>query len=336
MKFRSLLSFFTLLTILACAPAEPEMSLAEKFKNLDQIILEMQKEGEKMSTELDSVAHFYAYLISNKDSILARNQPTKYRFQGPFSTNLPGVDSSLSSIILLNTTPDRSKALEEVIFTNPIDSVFAHFYRTHPIIAQVYSNSSLQVSRIYPAFDAKNLTDPNLDVREFNFFYEADRKNNPSGKLVWIPDAYIDPAGKGWILSIIHPVYDQDSLSAVVGVDFTVTELIETYLESVEGEFIIVNGKADIVAGKSSAIESLNMPPLKNHVYRETVKSNYFRVSDFNLFNSKSQEVRIMAQRLLQEGDSVFQFLTEPQLNGAVMRPFSEIDWYLIEIFPKQ
>jgi hypothetical protein len=237
---------------------------------------------------------------------------------------------------VLNTTPDRSKALEEIILTNPMDSVFAHFIRTHPIVAQVYSNSSLQVCRIYPAFDAKNITDPNLDVRDFNFFYEADRKHNPSGKLVWIPDAYIDPAGKGWILSIIHPVYEQDSLSAVVGVDFTVMDLIETYLESVPGEMIIVNGKADIVAGKSSAIESLNMPPLKNHVYRETVKSNYFRVSDFNLFNSKSQEVRTMAQRLLQDGDSVFQFTLEPQLTEAVMRPFSEIDWYLIEIFPKQ
>jgi hypothetical protein len=321
---------------LACAPSEPEVSTAEKLSKLDQVIFEMQKEGEKISIELDSAAHFYAFLLSKKDSILARNLPSKYRFQGPFSTNSPGLDSSLSSIILLNTTPDRSKALTEVILTDPMDSVFAHFFRTHPIVAQVYSNSSLQVTRIYPAFDAKNLTDPNLDVREFNFFYEADRAHNPSRKLVLIPDAYIDPAGKGWILSIIHPVYEQDSLSAVIGVDITVTDLIETYLESVPGEMIIVNGKADIVAGKSSAIEYLSMPPLKNHVYQETVKSNYFRVSDFNLFNSKSQEVRTMAQRLLQEGDSVFQFSTEPQLIGAVMRPFSEIDWYLIEIFPTQ
>lgn len=327
--FTSCMGFFS------CTGSKPDTDMTAHLAKLQLLVQKMQEEGERMSEDLDTVAHYYAYLISNKDSILATDPPMKYRFIGPFSTNLPGKDSSLSSVMILNTTPDKAAALTEIRLTNPIDSVFKGFYDSYSIVAQVYSNSSLQVGRVYPSYDAKNITDPNIDVTKFNFFYEANRQNNPSKGLVWIPDAYIDPAGKGWILSIIHPVYDGDSLSAVIGVDFTVSDLIETFLERVEGQLILVNSKGDIVAGKSAAIEALSMPPLKNHVYRETVNSDFFRISDFNLFNSKSKEVREMAKKFLQEKDSVYHFEAEPNLNEALAIPFSSIDWYLIEIFPE-
>ena len=77
-------------------------------------------------------------------------------------------------------------------------------------------------------------------------------------------------------------MYDQDELFAVLGIDITVDHLIQRFLEDTNGDYLIVNKKGDIVAGKSSAIEALSMPPLKNHVYRETIQSDNFRISDFN------------------------------------------------------
>lgn len=333
MKFPHFFSLIILFGFYSCTTTDKNMPTPEKLDKLRVLVDQMQEEMEKISNDLDTVAHYYAFLISHRDSILATEPPLKYRFEGPFSTNQPGVDSTLSSVMILNTTPDREAALSEIRLTNSMDSVYGGLFNEYSIVAQVYSNSSLQVCRVYPSFDAKNITDPNIDVTDFNFFYEANLENNPSKGLVWIPDAYIDPAGKGWILSIIHPVYDGDSLSAVVGVDFTVSDLIETFLEQTEGEFILVNSSGDIVAGKAAAIEALSMPLLRNHVYRETIKSDFFRISDFNLFNSKSKEVRDMAKRFLEEKDSVFYFSTEPGINKALMMPFSKIDWYLIEIF---
>lgn len=303
------------------------------LERIQGLMAEMEKEAQEMASQLDEVAHFYEKLVGKRDSVLAKSAALKYTFEGSFSTNLPEQDSSLSSVIILNTTSDRKKAEEEVRLTNSLDSLFASFFQKNKMAVQIYSNSALQVSRVYPAYDARNIVDPDIDVTTFNFYYEADSAHNPARGLVWIPDAYVDPAGKGWILSLIHPIYDGDKLFAVLGVDFTVSTLIQNYLESVEGNFILVNGKGDIVAAKGEATEFLGMPPLKNHVYRETIQADNFRISDFNLFHSKSAEVRKMAQAMIFEKKNRYEFVDEANLKAAVGLPFKKIDWYLIELF---
>jgi hypothetical protein len=118
-------------------------------------------------------------------------------------------------------------------------------------------------------------------------------------------------------------------------VDYTVSDLIQNYFESKDGNFILVNGKGDIVAAKGEAIEFLGMPPLKNHIYRETIQADNFRISDFNLFSSKSAEVRKMAQALIFEKKNKFDFVDEANLKSALGLSFQKIDWYLIELFPE-
>lgn len=332
--FRVLL-FSCLITFFYSCEKKKEPLVDKGLERIQGLMAEMEKEAQKMSTELDEVAHLYEYLVQKRDSVLEKSVSLKYTFDGPFSTNLPEQDSSLSSIIILNTTSDRSKAEEEVRLTNSLDSLFASFFKKNKMAVQIYSNSAMQVSRVYPAYDVKNIVDPDIDVTAFNFYYEADSAHNPSRGLVWIPDAYVDPAGKGWILSLVHPIYEKDKLFAVLGVDFTVSALIQNYLESVEGNFILVNGKGDIVAAKGEATEFLGMPPLKNHVYRETIQADNFRISDFNLFHSKSAEVRKMAQTLIFEKKNRYDFVDEVNLKSAVGLSFKKIDWYLIELFPE-
>ncbi|GMQ24146.1 hypothetical protein Aoki45_08280 [Algoriphagus sp. oki45] len=312
----------------------PEKSYQAEFSELDEMVDLLEDQGALLSQSLDSIAHFYEDHISNFDSLLSQADYDKYLIEGPFSSATPGSDSSKSSIIILNTTANREKALKEVAATNFLDERFSDFVKKNELVAQVYSNSALQVSRVYPCYDHKNIVDPNIDVTQFNFYYAANEINNPNRGLVWIPDAYVDPAGRGWIVSLVHPIYKNDSLFAVLGVDFTVDDVIYNYLQDYEGEYLLVNAKGDIVAGKAGAIETISMPPLKNHVYRETVKSENFRVSDFNLFQSRSREVREMAQEFLLKKSQVFEFQEEKSLKVALCYPFQEIDWYMIQIIP--
>jgi hypothetical protein len=332
MKLIPLVTFFTFLFFFSCTDSKQKEE--EDFEDLDNLILDMVKQGRILDFELVTLAKLYEKHINRYDSLKSFADFSKYSFVNSFSTNLPGVDSSLSSIIILNTTSDREKALEEVAVTNFLDSLFVNFYKDFPLVSQVYSNSDLQVSRVYPSYDHRNLVDPNLDVKEFNFYYAADEVNNPSKGIVRIQDAYVDPAGKGWILSMVHPVYKEEKLFAVLGADFTVDDFIYEYFDKYNGEYLLVNGKGDIIGGKSGAIELLSMPPLKNHVYRETVKSEFFRVSDFNLFNSKSLEVREMAQEFILNKKDRYTFSNERGINKAICRSIPGIDWYLIQIFP--
>lgn len=331
---KKLLPFFLVVFWVSSCGFFEDDSYQKEFLVLEQIIDRLQGQGALMSQGLDSIAHFYEDQINHYDSLLANADYGKYSIEGPFSSSTPGSDSSLSSIIVLNTTADREKALQEVVATNFLDDMFIDFFRKNKLVTQIYSNSALQVSRVYPCYDHKNIVDPNLDLTQFNFYYAADEVNNPNRGLVWIPDAYVDPAGKGWIVSLVHPIYKHDSLFAVLGVDFTVDDVIYTYLQGYDAEYLLVNAKGDIVVGKSGAIEMVSMPPLKNHVYRETVKSENFRVSDFNLFQSRSREVRQMAQDFLMKKNTKFIFQEEKNLKVALCLPFTEIDWYLIQIIP--
>jgi hypothetical protein len=93
-----------------------------------------------------------------------------------------------------------------------------------------------------------------------------------------------------------------------------------------------VNGNGDIIGGKSEAIELLGMPLLKNHVYRETIQMDNFRGADFNLSRSKNGEVRQMAQAILVDKNTHFDFVQDARMSRVLGHAFSQVDWYLLEI----
>jgi hypothetical protein len=332
MKFLSpLFLLFFAVILFSCQSPSAGNSDAD-LEKLDGLIGEIESSIKGIRGELERIADYNEALLKNRKAILAASKPFKYTMDGPFSTNQPGEDTSLSTIVIIEGTADRKKALELIQLTNSMDSVFADFLARNPKAVQIYSNSDLLASRIYPAFDAKNIVDPSLDTREFNFYYEADAAHNPAKGTVWIPEPYVDPAGKGWIFSLVHPVYDGEELSSVLGVDLTIADAIDGYLDAVEGYFVLVNGKGDIIGGKSEAIELLGMPLLKNHVYRETIQMNNFRGADFNLSRSKNGEVRKMAKAILVEKKNNFDFVQDTRMARVLGKSFASIGWYLLEI----
>lgn len=67
-------------------------------------------------------------------------------------------------------------------------------------------------------------------VSDYNFYYEADAENNPERRDVWT-EAYVDPAGHGWMVSSIAPVWRGDRLEGVVGIDVTVETIISDIID---------------------------------------------------------------------------------------------------------
>lgn len=313
----------------------PDKIQREQSSEFDvSIILEMESELAQLEEEIVLLKDHFEFLLENRDSILKIADTKKYNFDEGFSTNTPQDSEKLSSVVVFNTTSDFDKSMENVLITNGMDSLFDRSLEKYDMIAQVYYNTVDQVSRVFPAYDSKTLLEPNLDLTVFNFFYEGDFSHNPKKGPKWIPEIYVDPAGRGWILSLVHPVLENDELYAVLGIDITVEEIFDRYLEDKIGEYLIVNSKGDIVGGNAGAIEALSFPPLLNHVYRETIMSDNYRVSDFNLFNSKNREVREMAKAFILNKDKYFLFKDEFSPVAAYSVPFNLLDWYLIEIEP--
>ena len=332
MKFLFALFFLFFAVILFSCQSGVSAPEKEDYKKLQGLVTQIEVQMQALRTELEQITDYNEYLLQTRDSILASPGPFKYTMEGAFSTNLPGQDSSLSTVVILDSSSDPKKAKQLIQLTNSMDSVFAGFMQKNPKAIQIYSNSSLGASRIYPAFDAKNIVNPSLDVTEFNFYYEADLAHNPSKETVWIPEPYVDPAGKGWIFSLVHPVYEGEELSSVLGIDLSIGDAIDSYLDAVDGYFVLVNGNGDIIGGKSEAIELLGMPLLKNHVYRETIQMDNFRGTDFNLSRSKNGEVRQMAKSILVDKKSHFDFVEDRRMARVLGYSFSQVDWYLLEI----
>ncbi|MFC5623361.1 cysteine protease [Algoriphagus winogradskyi] len=328
------LSLFPVFLLLASCNSPNKLQRDHSTGFDDSIIVEMESELKILEEEIILLKDHFEFLLENRHNILQKADRTKYSFDGGYSINTPQDSEYLSTVVIFNTTKDFDKSMESVLITNSMDSLFKKSLEKYGIIAQVYYNAIDQVSRVFPAYDSKTLLDPNLDVTSFNFFYEGDFNHNPEKSAKWIPEVYVDPAGRGWILSLVHPVQLDGELYAVLGIDITVEEIFERYLDNKKGEYLIVNSKGDIVAGNSGAIEALSFPPLLNHVYNETIQSDNYRVSDYNLFNSKNKEVREMAKSLLLNKEIFFQFKDEFSPIAAYSAPFNLLDWYLVEIEP--
>ncbi|MBE0506478.1 MAG: response regulator [Marinospirillum sp.] len=96
---------------------------------------------------------------------------------------------------------------------NSLSSMLSDIFLSHELVSQVYVNTRQGETLIYPLIDAQH---------EF----PADAAHNPDREPVWT-DVYLDPAGAGWMVSLILPVVMNDQVEAVVGLDLTLDSLMK-------------------------------------------------------------------------------------------------------------
>ena len=183
--------------------------------------------------------------------------------------------------------------------TEAIDDDLKRIPQENPAVVQTYYNDRHSLNRIYPPFDVLSQYEPRMNIPEFNFYYLADEQHNPERAVVWVDEPYVDPAGRGWMVSCIAPVYVGERLEGVVGLDVTVAGIVESFLQPENRAWALVDRKGTIVAATEQAIEWLQMPPLTDHRYVNTVRSDRYRSEDYNMMQSPSAEVRQLADRAL-------------------------------------
>ncbi len=201
-----------------------------------------------------------------------------------------------------------------------------------PAIAQAYFNSYDNYSYIFPYFDAVQIIDPGMDVTKFNFYFLADEQHNPERKSVWVGTPYVDPAGLGWMISVIAPVYQGDKLLGVAGTDLTVHTLTEKYLEKHAGNLLIVNHAGQVIATSESAARILHLPILHEHKYIETVKSDTFQPEKFNLLKSSSKPVRAVAGEIITQAKTHARLTMHGAAYTVLAAPIPEVNWTLWQI----
>ncbi|MDO9554828.1 Cache sensor protein [Rhodonellum sp.] len=301
-------------------------------RDVDSFIALLEFDFKVLEDEIISLARETEQLYEHKEEIISKSKKNPLTIENGIANAAPNGDPKRSTLYISTMAKDK-EGLEDLIFlTDSLDYNFREIVRRHQVVSQVYFNSHLQLNRLFPPFDPASLILPDLDITSFNFYYRADLTHNPDKGPVWLEEIYLDPAGKGWMISLLHPVYYQGELQMVLGFDITVNDILEFYLNRYSNQIVIIDEAGTVVAGKSKAIEALSLPPLINHTYIQTITSNNFRMEDFNLFKSKNKEVRKMATHIILTKGSDFLLKEGKESVDIRAKKMNLFNWYVLDL----
>lgn len=229
--------------------------------------------------------------------------------------------------------PVTPEMQEKAVRLAALDPILRDVKTANPLIVQTYYNTWDSYNRIYPFFDTLGQYAPKLDIPSFNFYYEADASHNPGRGVTWT-DAYVDPAGQGWLISAIAPVYRDDFLEGVIGLDITIDTIVRRILDIRTpwgGYAVLVGRDGTILAMPPAAEQALGLHEVGGHSYDEAIRANTFKPEDYALARIEGLEsLPVMSG----EGVSSAVLRGEPHLVSWQGVPSA--DWHLIVFVPER
>ena len=295
-----------------------------EFKTLSSLTLLLQKEHENFFASFNPLhvnTNDRSYTQTNTGVLI--NTPKK---------------EDACSLFFSNVNKESPNRLAKAIATEKLDPFYNALLDTNENIAQVYFNSYDSMNRLCP--DIPNMLSQyahDIDIPTFNFYYLADATHNPAHKVVWT-DAYLDPAGAGWMISAIAPVYKGDFLEGVVGIDVTIDQLIHNILSlqlPYRSMSMLVDEHGNIL-GMSEALEKyLGIKELKAHTYNAPIETTIAKPNDFNLFTNTSNTLAIALGRMLQENKGIVEFHTDTADFLITQNSIAQTKWKFVLLLDK-
>ena len=198
-------------------------------------------------------------------------------------------DTGGSAVFYSGIVPVGPAEEQKVWRSARLDPVMKSIKSADPLIAQLYLNTHDSLNRIYPWFDVLAIYPPKMNIPSYNLYYEADATHNPDRTVVWT-DAYVDPAGAGWMVSAIAPAYAPDRpdfLEGVVGIDITIDTIVDQVLDidfKGDGYAILVGRDGTILALPPEGEGDLGVSELIDHSYEDAILQDTFKPDSFNLY----------------------------------------------------
>ena len=299
---------------------------------VETFIATMESDLQVLEEEIIQLAQESQILFDQKDSLIALADQEKFKFSNGVANMAPNADPNLSTVYISKKANDLKEIMDLVYLTESIDPKFKSIVEKYKVVSQVYFNSSLQMNRLYPPYDAGTMLTEDLDLTSFNFYYEASGNHNPSKGPVWVNEIYLDPVGKGWMISLIHPVYHEGELKMVLGFDITVSNILKIYMDQFDNQMVIIDETGTVVTGRAKALEMISLPPLTSAIYNRSVTSDEYRKAEYNLLKSKSSEIRNMAENILQDQKNEF-LLKDGKVEFKVKAfKMNKLNWYILDL----
>jgi len=242
-----------------------------------------------------------------------------------------------SSLYYSSKTNITQEQKDKATFTESMDTNFKSIVDTNPNIVAAYFNSWDDMNRLYPFIDeVYTQYGPHIHMEDYNFYFLADKKHNPKKQPVWT-GAYLDPAGNGWMLSCIVPIYNGDFLEGVTGIDITIDSFVKNILNRklpYNANIFMVDKEGMIIAMNEKIENLLGLKELKEHLYTDAILKTIEKPEEFSILKNKSPFASHFKKLI--ENDSEISFLKIKDSEYLTLQQnVDETEWKLMILVDK-
>lgn len=254
-------------------------------------------DAHQLENQLDNISRLtqtygdQVELALNRDYLVDESYRLDYSPEGVYYTT-SNSQSDGAAVFYSGVTEVREKERQKVSRLLTTQPYMKSVVSNNPLVASVYFNTYDSLNIIYPYFDVLEQFMPGMDIPSYNFYYEATPTYNPERESVWT-DVYLDPAGQGWMISSIAPVFNNDFLEGVVGMDITVGTIVNQVLAMevpYEGYTMLVGSDGNILALPEGGEQDFGLSELTDHHYEQVILEDTYKPEDFNLFQNDDYE----------------------------------------------
>lgn len=241
-----------------------------------------------------------------------------------------------AAVFYSNITEVGEAEIQKVARLMTTQSTMKEIYNSFSLADSIYFNTYDSLNIIYPYFDVVGQYYESVDIPTYNFYYEADDEHNPDRGVEWT-DVYLDPAGNGWMISAISPVYSDDFLEGVVGIDVTVKNVIESFVSKsvpYNGYMYIMDSNGFVLAMGEAAEAEWGLLELTDHNYTSAILQDTFKPDDYNVY--LREDMAELADSLKASTSGIFQGEVSGEEKYVSWNNIVETDWKVIVVVPEE
>lgn len=293
---------FVELALLGVYMLSHEWSRAENIQTVKSVAHEelqrlVQNHSDTIEQKLNSVSQLAEFLRLETQYVMETPDIPAHESRELYAETADGIyynkrNAGGAAVFFSGATKLTETIKRKIIQTARINGTLQRTVEVNPLVTQAYFNTYDSLNRLWPFMDVLSQYAPHMEIPSFNFYYEADAKHNPERKTVWI-DAYLDPAGQGWMVSCISPVYNGQFLEGVIGLDITLDSIIKQVLALQipwEGFAVLISADGTFLALPKKAENILGLVELTKHTYSDSIAAEQFKPGQFNLFQRPDLE----------------------------------------------
>jgi diguanylate cyclase (GGDEF)-like protein len=300
----------------------------EKSKQVDSKIFEIETLAKILQKEHQDFFENHGEFNLNKKPIFDFAQNGMY-----YKVN----DNGGSSVVVSKETSITNDLKEELIRSEIFDLTFKTLLNHDENIIAIYYNSNKNYNRYYPFLkDSYNVFPSDIKMKNYNFYYLANENFNPKKEVV-LTDVYLDPAKQGWLLSAIVPIYKNNKLEGVSGIDISLNNFISSFLNislPYEGKTFIINNNGKIIAMPQEIEEILGIKELEDYKYAEDEKINstIHKSESYSMIDYPNKEISDTFINIVQDKPYTHKLEINNKKYLLFTSKIKKTSWYVISL----